>query len=189
MAGVIDRDDFPRLQRLIFRTTKGKAFVLNQEIPHVDGQIDPRHKSVYIITLWDTGVLKERIQKLCDSFPGERFEVSRNPAQIEAKIRDVTNATNDARKVLTRSRQTLRQQLQEFDRVDGMPIGTSSIYIYKMFLAREKSLYLTLNMMKWQDQTFTGFFWAPINEEQAVDSVVRQFTGIRVSVYPNHRIT
>ena len=104
MAGVIDQKDFDRLQRLIFRTTKGKAYVLNQEIPHEDNQIDVRHKSVYIITLWDTGTLREHIQKICDSFPGERFEVSRNPAQIDAKIRDVTSATVDARQVLTRSR-------------------------------------------------------------------------------------
>ena len=37
-----------------------------------------------------------------------------------------------------------------------------------MFLAREKSLYLALNMMKWQDQTFTGYFWAPTLEEGAI---------------------
>jgi hypothetical protein len=46
-----------------------------------------------------------------------------------------------------------------------MPQGTSSIYIYKMFLAREKSLYLTLNMMKWSQSSFTGFFWAPKYEQ------------------------
>ena len=28
---------------------------------------------------------------------------------------------------------------------------SSTIYIYKMFLAKEKALYLNLNMMKWQN--------------------------------------
>jgi hypothetical protein len=35
------------------------------------------------------------------------------------------------------------------------------MYIFKMFLAREKALYTTLNMMESQGQYFTGYFWAP----------------------------
>jgi hypothetical protein len=30
-----------------------------------------------------------------------------------------------------------------------------------MFLAKEKALYQTLNMMKMQNTTFIGYFWAP----------------------------
>lgn len=40
----------------------------------------------------------------------------------------------------------------------------STIYVYQMFLAREKSLYTSLNMMILQNQTFIGYFWAPVND-------------------------
>jgi hypothetical protein len=51
----------------------------------------------------------------------------------------------------------LRQQLSIFDRIPGEqgeagPAKPSStIYIYKMFLAKEKALYQSLNMMKMQN--------------------------------------
>lgn len=34
-----------------------------------------------------------------------------------------------------------------------------------MFLAKEKALYSTLNMMKMQNTTFIGYFWAPEDSE------------------------
>jgi hypothetical protein len=37
-----------------------------------------------------------------------------------------------------------------------------------MFLAKEKALYQTLNMMKWQNQCFIGYFWAPLEYENKI---------------------
>jgi hypothetical protein len=60
----------------------------------------------------------------------------------------------DARNVYERTKQSVREQLIQFDRIEGdineSQIGkaSSTIFIYKMFLAKEKALYKTLNMMK-----------------------------------------
>lgn len=45
---------------------------------------------------------------------------------------------------------------------------SSTIYVYKMFLAKEKALYLTLNQMKWLNQNFIGYFWAPTELENVI---------------------
>lgn len=37
----------------------------------------------------------------------------------------------------------------------------SLLIIYKMFLAKEKQLFRTINMFKIVDDKFYGFFWAP----------------------------
>ena len=43
----------------------------------------------------------------------------------------------------------------QFDKIDGADdegennSNISTIYIYKMYLAKERALYQTLNMMKW----------------------------------------
>jgi hypothetical protein len=37
-----------------------------------------------------------------------------------------------------------------------------------MFLAQEKALYQNLNTMKRQNQTYIGFFWAPVENEQFI---------------------
>ena len=55
------------------------------------------------------------------------------------------------------TKKSLKEQLIKFDQIqaevadseDGGKSSSSTIYIYKMFLAREKALYQNLNMMKW----------------------------------------
>ena len=68
---------------------------------------------------------------------------------------------------------SLEDQLKDFDKVEGdSGVGEgpkpSTIYIYKMFLAKEKALSKTLNMLSWQDSTFIGYFWAPLEDQNEI---------------------
>lgn len=74
VAGVIEQTEIERLRRLIFRSTKGKSYMYVQEFE--DNQ-DFSHKkrSVYIIVFWDGTHIRDRIQKVCDSFSGQRFDL------------------------------------------------------------------------------------------------------------------
>ena len=51
--------------------------MLTYDYEPTDAQVHKRRRSVYIIMVWDGGVLRDRIQKICDSFSGERFDVPR----------------------------------------------------------------------------------------------------------------
>lgn len=139
---------------------------------------------------WDGQHIRDRIQRICDSFSGQRFEVP--PLnEISAEIARVSNAIGDARSVLDQTRRSLRDQLLQFDKIDGADESSkiSTIYIYKMFLAKERALYQTLNMMKWQAQTFTGYFWAPVDEQNYISERLQNFSAVRISVYDNHNIS
>ena len=76
----------------------------------------------------------------------------------------------DARNVLIQTRNSMKDQLNHFNNNannNGGDAGAdriSTIYIYKMFLAKEKALYQTMNMMVLQNQTFIAYFWAPESE-------------------------
>lgn len=77
IAGVIDTTDVERLKRLVFRATKGKSFVFTD---FFEQQGDQRNfarntKSVYIIMYWDGPMIREKIQRICDSFTGNRYEL------------------------------------------------------------------------------------------------------------------
>jgi hypothetical protein len=67
--------------------------------------------------------------------------------EIQPQIEKVTQSITDAKGVFERTKQSLRDQLIQFDKIEGdADAGSSStIYIYKMFLAKEKALYRTLN--------------------------------------------
>ena len=76
----------------------------------------------------------------------------------------------DARNVLLQTRNSMKDQLNHFNNNANNNGGDedaeriSTIYIYKMFLAKEKALYQTMNMMVLQNQTFIAYFWAPVDE-------------------------
>jgi hypothetical protein len=58
----------------------------------------------------------------------------------------------------------------------------------KMFLAKEKALYQTMNMMKMQNTTFIGYFWAPADQETEVMNKIAIFPTVRMVRYDNHTI-
>ena len=68
----------------------------------------------------------------------------------------------------------MRVQLERFDRVNGdddnniQEDSASTFYIFKMFLAREKAMFKTLNMMDKIDNIFHGYFWAPVDEQSTI---------------------
>jgi len=81
------------------------------------------------------------------------------------------------------TKNSIRDQLIDFDKINNEQedddenanlTGTdqSTIFIYKMFLAKEKALYQNLNTMKRQNQTFIGFFWAPVEQEAYIMSKI-----------------
>lgn len=73
-AGVVDQTEIERLRRFIFRSSKGKCFMYSEEFRDQD-VADQKGRSVYIIVFWDGKNMRERIQKICDSFRGQRYEL------------------------------------------------------------------------------------------------------------------
>ena len=57
-----------------------------------------------------------------------------------------------------------------------------------MFLAKEKTLYQTLNMMKQQSTSYTGYFWAPVEYAGAINEKMQNQTATKIVHYDNHHI-
>jgi vacuolar-type H+-ATPase subunit I/STV1 len=188
VAGVVEQTEIERLRRLIFRSTKGKSYMYIQEY---DDKTAVKKRSVYIIVFWDGDHIRDRIQKICDSFSGQRFELP-DLKEIQPQIQKVQQSIADAKGVYERTKQSLRDQLIQFDKIDGdgddERRSSSTIYIYKMFLAKEKALYKTLNQMKWQNQSFIGYFWAPIEQENTIKSALAKYGAAKIMAYDNHTI-
>jgi hypothetical protein len=70
VSGTIKREEGERLKKMIFRATRGKA--LTNTIDFVQGGVD---KAVYMVVFQDIANTAERVQKICDSFMGQRFDI------------------------------------------------------------------------------------------------------------------
>mmetsp|Transcript_13733 Transcript_13733/g.23424 ORF Transcript_13733/g.23424 Transcript_13733/m.23424 type:complete len:191 (+) Transcript_13733:376-948(+) len=119
VAGVIEQSEIERLRRLIFRSTKGKSFMYIQEYSD-DEDENMKKRSVYIILFWDGQHIRDRIQKICDSFSGQRYELP-DFRDIQSEIQRIGGSIQDARNVFERTKQSLREQLIQFDRIEGDP--------------------------------------------------------------------
>lgn len=61
---------------------------------------------MYIIMYWDGATIRERIEKICDSFSGERFDIPNG--DLGPEIERVENGIKDARSVLEETRKSVR---------------------------------------------------------------------------------
>lgn len=99
---------------------------------------------------WDGDLVRDKIQRICDSFTGNRYELP-DMQQMQSEIARVAQRIEDARNVYIQTQSALKDQLVIFNKLDAnhqLEDEISTLYIYKMFLAKEKALYQTLNMMK-----------------------------------------
>ena len=72
VAGTIEVDERPRLKKLLFRATRGKAltFFEDFELPTKDASGRHKTKAVYIVVFQEGRQIRDRIVRICDSFMG-----------------------------------------------------------------------------------------------------------------------
>jgi vacuolar-type H+-ATPase subunit I/STV1 len=56
-----------------------------------DVQVGRHAKSVYIVVFWDGRNIRDKIQKICDSFSGNRYELPEF-SSIPNKIQEIENS-------------------------------------------------------------------------------------------------
>lgn len=81
------------LKRMIFRTTRGKAYVhfFNLDISLEDRMInvtDHMDRLVYVVVFEDGLYFKERIKKICNNSSDNTFELQKD--EIHYQLRDFT---------------------------------------------------------------------------------------------------
>lgn len=167
--------------------TKGKSYIYTEQFQDED---EDEIKEVYIVTFQDGNVMRDKIRRLCESFTGKIFDLP-SAADLNLQMERMKNTIKDNKAVYENTRELLRQQLMEFDTIQGDAVDSntsSTIYVYKMFLAKEKALYQTLNLMKAQNQSFIGYFWAPQQEQDKIQAQMANQTATKIVAFDNHCI-
>lgn len=141
---------------------------------------------------WNGASIREKIFKICDAFDGHRFDLPHHDT-VDKQIRRMSQSVVDARNVLVQTRNSMKDQLNHFNNNANNNGGSesnrvSTIFIYQMFLAKEKELYTKMNMMVLNNQTFISYFWAPADEQSKIMQKLEHLRAVRVSVYENHLI-
>lgn len=166
VSGTINTDEVMRFRKLVFRATRGNALVYFSDIkkPIVDFYGVEQQKTVYCVLFQDSGALREKVTKICDSFLGQRFDIP--TGGVEGKINEVTRKIKETISVMRLTRDEVRKYLVSVNTIEGTNL--SATVVLKWFILKEKTLYTTLNKLKFGDKLLVGLFWTPLGQVQSI---------------------
>lgn len=193
IAGTINTDEVHRFQKLIFRVTRGNSlpFFVNFEHPIVDYHGVETQKSVYVVLFQEGGIIREKIEKICDSFMGQRFDIPNGDFQTQ--MVDIDRKLRETRQVMMATKDEVQKYLEKVNTIDG--VSTSALIFYKWFMVKERGLYQTLNKLKFGDKLLVGLFWTPISKTIMIDQKLnemrqdRNIDGPQIWQRRNHEVT
>jgi hypothetical protein len=107
---------------------------------------------------------------------GQRFDLPVFSA-IQSKIEDIKRNISESKQLTENSRKYLKNYLIQINQIaaqqqqvdsmhsadDSNAEKISTLEVYKWFVAKEKSLYHAMNMMKQTQSSYVGYFWSPTN--------------------------
>jgi len=119
--------------------------------------------------------MEEKIRRICNSFSQNVFDI-----RFEAINREIRQAEENklhTRDIIRQTKRIFKDYLATADRHERADV---SVYkVYKLFVLREKAIYLHLNMLRQGGIIFQGLVWCPssFNFEQKITEVIRN-TGL-----------
>lgn len=164
VSGTILEKEKERMKRMLFRATRGMALThFNDFEQH--GEL----KSAYLVMFSGVGRFTERIQKICDTFMGQRFEIP-NLATLDAVMEENANEIRKSEEIFKMSTSMLQSYLYDMNTAtkSDQESEVSTLEIYKWFVAKEKSIYNAINYMNQRQSTYIGFIWAPADQESYI---------------------
>jgi hypothetical protein len=88
--------------------------------------------------------MEEKVRKICASFPGPVFDVNVNTLKVDLEKYDQMRI--NARDVISHSKMTFRDYLIQANKKGDADV--SVFKVYKLFVLRQKSISIHLNMLK-----------------------------------------
>lgn len=155
---------------MLFRVTRGKALLHFSDA----FQQDKQQRVVYLVVFQNGEVLRDRVNKVCDSFLGSRYEFNDLGDPLFAEAARVRVQILEDRQLLKLSKQQLREYLRS---INGKcdPENPSQLELFHHFVAKEKALAACLNMMVLRSNTYVGFVWCPFELEEVIKRELEHF--------------
>ncbi|KAJ1676163.1 H(+)-transporting V0 sector ATPase subunit a, partial [Spiromyces aspiralis] len=140
VAGVILRSRLATFERVLWRSLRGNLFFnavdIEEDTIDLDVADEPVPKSVFVV-FTHGGALRERVEKIAESFGASLYPVSDNPEIRSEDLIQVMNAIDERKRVLDQNLATRRATLEEVAR---------DISEWIVAVKKEKATFHTLNM-------------------------------------------
>jgi len=125
-----------RLKKLVFRATKGLAWVSVKDIaPQAHNHLGKEiHKSVFIILYQENETFTRKLKLICDNFGSKNMEI--NTDDLNQKIESVSREIESMSLIERQSRQELDNSYHHLNTIEGVDI--SLVEFAKWLIMKEK---------------------------------------------------
>jgi len=190
IAGVVDEKEFPKLDRALWRASRGKAFTIRRdcsqefEDPKTGGKVRKTKFVAYFQGAGESGVsgaLVTKVSRVCQAWGANLYDWPKNFEDAKERTLRIDTAKQDKTKALDTFKQFHRAEMQLLvDPVEGaVPCSNSTIEDWRLFCRQEKATYAIMNLFD-VGMTMRCKIWFPAVDEGAfndllsgVDSKVR----------------
>ena len=174
ISGIVERSFAARIKQMIFRSTRGNAYVNFSEAENVIEDEKPILEGKTIITIMYQGGedLKAKIQKILDVFEIRPIEIQ---ASRTEELKNAQNEYSDNKNVLVTTQNYIIDILQQSCRVEGS--SGSLLFFQKWVITQEKTSFFYSNMLKSDGNFFKGLCWCPASSIIDVNSSLTNILG------------
>jgi V-type H+-transporting ATPase subunit a len=175
IAGVILQSDQERFGRTIFRATRGNALCEFHLIPETLRDIQSGNdvlKAVFVIYFQggSDSAMHAKISKICQSFGACIYRYPRSETEALAQISQADQLMEDKRAAMAAYEKFLTDEALYLLRPSAAD-RNSLVEEWRMFCAKEKSIYATLNLFE-GDITLRADCWFPADEEEEIKGLL-----------------
>lgn len=178
-AGTIDNALVFQIQKLLFRITRGNAYITYNTIT-------PEKCCVFIaVQSTGSGQIKDKINRICQSVNFNMIEVPKDMNEMKLNIETSAIDLNEMKNVKTEAKDALFSLLKMFS-VDNSESKYSYLYKLKTILLKQICLLENMNNLKFGKTFTSGCFWLPESKTEQFNKMIAnlrddsEFEGLMV---------
>jgi uncharacterized protein (DUF2344 family) len=152
VVGTCHNDDVLRLERLMFRATRGNALVVTRNtggIKTFDKKVIPR--SVFVVIFQEGEQLRAKIENIAKSFSKNKYVLPKS--NLRSKIEKLKDRIEQTRQLIVMSIVGIEKYLTSCNK-------DCNIDLYKRICLHDSAVYQRLDYLHFNNNVFHGFFWS-----------------------------
>ncbi|CAD8156140.1 unnamed protein product [Paramecium pentaurelia] len=193
LVGVVDRLEANRFKRMVFRASKGNAWIVLSDIEYsrIDASLESvnldsdksaaknleKQRTVFLIVYTGGGqdFLRAKLNKICDSFNCAKFVLPDDPQLLVQKTLELDLSLDECDNLLRLTTVKIKELLLEYAQIQPQ-LKISLLEMSKLLMVKEKALYTNLNYLYQKERIYIGFFWAPKHVEGELHHMLHQLS-------------
>lgn len=198
ICGVIDTHLLTRFERAVFRITRGKAILNNQNFP-TELMNDLKFKNpdkfandksaVFIVfpLSGQSNIIGSKLINICRAFEMNIISVPKTKEEIYETISGYEQEIVDYVELSTQTKSLLLDKLQNLSR-NKIDYKCSHVEQLRLSIVKERAVYSTLNLFNRIETLLVGTFWAPKKSAasilEAMDELKKtdpKFSGVSIT--------